>query len=61
MKGDACNRDNLRTRARALSISAGNSEGTESLTREMNWKNVFGRLNGVYPKAPFHKTVNATY
>lgn len=32
-----------------------------SLTRETNWTKVFGRLNGVYPRAAFHKTVKAMY
>ena len=33
----------------------------KSPTREVNWAKVFGRLNGVYPSAAFHKTVKATY
>ena len=58
MKDDARNRDNLSSEEEGL---VGVLVTTESLTREIDWTNVFGRLNGVYPRAAFHKTVRATY
>lgn len=48
-------------RRRGEFSNSASNETSESLTRDMNWIKVFGGLNGVYPKATFHKTVNATY
>ena len=61
MKGDARNRDNLCARGGAFSNSVGNGKVSESLTKDMNWTKVFGRLNGVYPRAAFQRTVKAMY
>ena len=47
--------------AREFSDGTCNDEVFEPLTRETNWMKVFGRLNGVYPRAAFHRTVKATY
>ena len=33
----------------------------ESLTRETNWENDLGCLNGVYPRVAFHRTVKTAY
>jgi len=58
MKGDARNRDTLYTHSTSVSVTMG---ATGLLTRETVWIKFFGRLNGVYPNAAFHKTVKAKY
>ena len=44
MEGDARNRDNLCARGRAFINSVCNGEANESLTKDMNWIEVFGHL-----------------
>ena len=58
MKGDARNRDTLYTHSTSVPVTV---RATELLTRETFWIKFFGRLNGVYPNAAFHKTVKAKY